>query len=268
MGFKDHFSGQAGAYSAYRPRYPKSLFALLASRADGHALAWDCATGNGQAALGLASHFRRVIATDASKAQIEKAQRHERIRYCVATAENAGIRSHTVDLVVVAQALHWFDFPAFFQEVERVLKPGGLLAVWTYSLMHITPEIDEVIRHFYREIVGPFWPPERKHTENGYRDIALPYNALPVPPLAMHSMWGLDAVLGYIGTWSAVQRYRMQQGTDPLAPLRLALTALWQPASTPKPVRWPLSLQMNQKSADTCDSGHERGAADSAARRP
>ena len=166
MTFKDHFSKLAADYAKFRPRYPRELFEYLGNVAPSRALAWDCGTGNGQAAVGLASVFDRVIATDASETQITNAQPHERVEYRTAPAESSGIASETVDLIMVAQALHWFDLDRFYDEVRRVLKKNSVLAASAYNLLHVEPAIDEVINRYYYEVVGSFWLPERKLVEN------------------------------------------------------------------------------------------------------
>ena len=158
--FKDHFSAQAGAYVKYRPGYPNELFKHLASLAPARELAWDCATGTGQAALGLVNHFDKVIATDASAKQISNAIPHEKIDYRVAPAEHAPIADNAVDLVVVAQALHWFETASFFAETKRVLKDRGIIAVWSYNLLRASPEVDAIIDDFYENTLGEYWPPE------------------------------------------------------------------------------------------------------------
>lgn len=159
MRFKDHFSGHAGQYARFRPRYPEALFSYLALLAPVREFAWNCATGNGQAAIGLAAHFERVIATDASSQQIESAEPHARVEYRVAPAENSRLPADSIDLVTAAQALHWFDIPAFFAEAQRVLKPGGVTAVWAYNLLRISPEVDALVNRFYLETTAAFWPP-------------------------------------------------------------------------------------------------------------
>jgi ubiquinone/menaquinone biosynthesis C-methylase UbiE len=173
MTFKDHFSRQAADYAKFRPGYPQELFNYLGGIAPSRQLAWDCGTGNGQAAIGLASVFDRVIATDASEKQISNAQPYDRVEYRVAPAENSGIQSGTIDLIMVAQALHWFDLDRFYAEARRVLKSDGILAASAYNLLHIEPAIDEIVNRYYYEVVGPFWPPERKLVEN--------FDHLPLP---------------------------------------------------------------------------------------
>jgi len=241
--FKDHFSGHAGLYSRFRPDYPPTLFRFLAGQAKGHTLAWDCATGNGQAALGLAPYFDNIIATDASNAQLEKAIRAENITYRIAPAEQSGLADASVDLVTVAQALHWFDLDAFYAEVKRVLKPGGILAAWSYNLLQCDPEIDALIKRLYTEIVGPYWPPERAHIETGYRNLPFPFDGQPSPKLAMQADWNQEQLLGYLRTWSAVQRYLNERGSDPLSLIEQELCDAWGDPGKKRRLRWPLTLR-------------------------
>lgn len=241
--FPDHFSGQAGDYARFRPGYPAHLFAWLAGAAPGRERAWDCGTGSGQAARGLAEHFREVVATEPSAAQLAHAAPHPRVRYVRAVAESAPLRAASVDLVAVAQALHWFDLDRFYGEVRRVARPGALLAVWTYGLARVSPAVDGAVRHFYEAVVGPYWPPERRHVESGYRTLPFPFDELAPPPLESVHEWTLADLLGFLRSWSAVGRYRTARGEDPVAAATPALTAAWGDPSVPRPVRWPLALR-------------------------
>src|SRR6516162_9938876 len=159
--------------------------------------AWDCGAGNGQAAVELAAVFDRVIATDASEKQIANAQSHERVEYRVAVAENSGIGSETIDLTMVAQALHWFDLDRFYAEARRVLKPDGILAASAYNLLHIEKAIDEVVNRNHYEVVGPFWPPERRLVEQ-FADLPFPFQEIDTPKFEMKASWDLDHLVGYL----------------------------------------------------------------------
>lgn len=247
MSFKDHFSGHADAYSQARPTYPPALFAWLSSQTSGHELAWDCGTGNGQAAVGLAERYDRVIGSDASAAQIAQAPGHPKITWRVAEEVDSGLADGTADIATAAQSLHWFDTDAYFAEVRRALKPGGLLAVWSYGLLQIAPEIDAVINSFYKEEVGRFWPPERRLVETGYRGIPFPFAEFTPPQFLMESRLNLTGVLAYIGTWSAVQRYQREVGADPMLTLRDRLTGLWGDVAATRPVAWPLAMRVGRK---------------------
>ncbi|MFO0981467.1 MAG: class I SAM-dependent methyltransferase [Planctomycetota bacterium] len=244
MSFKDHFSGHAARYAGARPDHPAALFAWLAGQCVGRDRAWDAACGNGQAAVALAAHFASVFATDPSAAQIEHALGHPRVSYRVERAEQCSLAAASVDLVTIAQALHWLEVEPFYREVRRVLKPRGVIAAWSYALMRITPAIDRLITHLHDELLGPHWPAERRHVLNGYREIPFPFAPIAAPSFAMRHEWALDRVLAYLGTWSAVPRCRQATGRDPLADLLPALTAAWGSPQAPRHIEWPVSLKV------------------------
>jgi SAM-dependent methyltransferase len=241
--FRDHFASAAPAYAAFRPRYPAPLFAALADCAPGRHLAWDCATGSGQAAIGLAEHFAEVVATDASAAQLAAALAHPRVRYRQAPADASGLAPQSVELVTVAQALHWLDRPAFYAEARRVLAPAGVVAVWCYGLLELGPGLDEPIRAFYEQTVGPYWPPERALVDSGYRTVDFPFAELALPSVAMQAELTLAELGGYLGTWSAVLRYRAARGHDPVPSLLDRLAAPWGGPERRRTARWPLAVR-------------------------
>ncbi|MEJ2363527.1 MAG: class I SAM-dependent methyltransferase [Deltaproteobacteria bacterium] len=246
MNFKDFFSTQASEYTRYRPHYPAALFKYLAELTTDHQLAWDCATGNGQAALGLTNYFEKVIATDASPKQIANATTHERITYIVAPAEGTEIISGSVDLIVVAQALHWFNFDKFYAEARRVSKPGGVLAVWSYSLLRITPAIDRLVDKFYTEVVGPFWPAERKFVDHKYQSISFPFEESTSPTFNMEVNWSIEHLLGYIGTWSSVLKFKEQNKADPLEDFARDLKKIWGRPEAERMIRWPINMRVGR----------------------
>jgi ubiquinone/menaquinone biosynthesis C-methylase UbiE len=246
MTFKDHFSAQASDYAKFRPGYPSELFEYLGSVAPSRTLAWDCATGNGQAAVELAEVFDRVIATDASEKQITNAQRYVRVEYRVATAENSSLQSGTVDLIMVAQALHWFDLPRFYEEVRRVLKADGVFAASAYLFAQIEPAIDAVVKYYYSEVVGSFWAPERKLVEN-FAEILFPFQKIDAPKFEMTAQWNLDQLVGYLRTWSATQRFIAATQRDPLDEIAHELRDAWGTPSQPRQVVWPLTLLVGTK---------------------
>ncbi|WP_321392979.1 class I SAM-dependent methyltransferase [Emcibacter sp.] len=214
--FKDHFSTQSDSYGKFRPEYPEKLFEYLASLGPGRDLVWDCACGTGQASRSLAHYFDQVMATDGSRRQIDNARGPDNVTFQVALAHQSPLADHSADLVTVAQALHWFDLEAFYREVRRVVKPGGHIAVWSYAVTSVSPEIDETIGELYNGLIGSYWPPERAHVEKGYKDLAFPFEALQVPDLAMSVQWNFEQLMGYFGSWSAVARYKDALGHDPL----------------------------------------------------
>ena len=246
MSFPDHFSGVAAQYAANRPRYPDALFVWLAALAPARTLAWDAGCGNGQAATGLATHFARVIATDASSQQIANAEPNPRVAYGVCGETNPALADHSVDLVTVAQALHWFNRPRFYTEAERVLTHAGVLAVWSYDLAEIDPAIDAVVYPWYHDTLGSYWPAERAHVESQYRDIGFPYSVLATPSFDMSVQWTRAHFIAYLHTWSAVKEYAILTGGDAMQLVRPALERAWPDAVT-KRVRWPLTLLVGRK---------------------
>ena len=248
MSFKDHFSGLAAQYSAFRPSYPPVLFDYLAQLCRERKKAWDCACGNGQATLALARHFGAIIATDASPQQLAAAPPHPNVTYRVAPAEDSGIDSNSVDLVTVAQALHWFDLDPFYGEAQRVLVPSGVLAAWTYGVLHVEGDaVDALMQEFYHAIVGPYWPPERQLVENGYRGLAFPFAEISPPPFNMEVRWERAHLLGYLRSWSATGRYVEDKGVDPVAALEKRLELLWVDARAVRKVCWPIALRVGRK---------------------
>jgi ubiquinone/menaquinone biosynthesis C-methylase UbiE len=246
MTFKDHFSKQSADYAKFRPRYPRELFEYLASISPTRHFAWDCATGNGQAAVGLASVFDRVLATDASEKQIANAQRHERVEYRVAPAEESKLKLTSVDLVMVAQALHWLDFSRFYDEVRRVLKTDGVFAASAYLFAQIEPAIDAAVKWYYSEVVGSFWAPERKLVED-FAEIPFPFQKIDAPKFEMTAQWNLDQLVGYLRTWSATQRFMAATQRDPLEEIADKLRNAWGETKQTRRVIWPLTLLVGIK---------------------
>lgn len=243
--FKDHFSGHAADYSRYRPdAYPAAMFKALAALSPDRERAWDCATGNGQAAVGLAEFFDSVEATDASDRQIAVAAPHPSIRYSVAPAERSGLPDQSVALVSVAQALHWFDLPRFYAEVRRVAKPRALLACVCYMRCSVNCEVDAATERLYNDILGDaYWPPERKHVERGYSDLPFPFTEVEVPRFQMEVQWNLEGYIGYLRSWSATQSYIKKNGADPLRLIGDELLQGWGQPNVTRSVLWPMTVR-------------------------
>jgi SAM-dependent methyltransferase len=243
--FKDHFSGHAADYSRYRPgAYPDAMFKALAALAPDRDCVWDCATGNGQAALGLAAHFARVEATDASDKQIAAAAPHPRIHYSVAPAERSGLADGSVALITVAQALHWFDLSAFYAEVRRVAKPEAVLACSCYMRCSVDPGVDAATERLYNGILGDaYWPPERKHVERGYADLDFPFTEVALPGFNMEVLWSLEGYVGYLRSWSATQAYIKKNGKDPLELVGEELLQAWGDPATSRKILWPMTIR-------------------------
>ncbi len=246
LNFEDHFSQQSQLYAKYRPQYPAEIYAYLASLAPGRSLAWDCGTGNGQAALGLAMYFDNVHATDASAEQTSLAYPHEKVAYHVEPAEHVSLADSSVDLVTVAVAIHWFNFDEFYREVKRVLKPNGILAAWTYNSVEISTEIDSLIWHYYSDIVGEYWPERIRYLEQRYETIPFPFEEITPPSFAMEISWNLIQLAGFLDSWSATQRYKSQKGRHPLEEIWQQLLAAWGDERETRLVRWPLHFRIGR----------------------
>lgn len=246
MSFKDRFSRQAATYAAHRPRYPDSLFAFLHAALPRHELAWDAGTGNGQAAQGLASSFREVVASDPSPRQLQNAQAPENVRFMQAAEELPELSPGTVDLITVAQALHWFDRERFYAEVRRVLHPQGGLACWTYNLPRFTPGVDKLVDRFYHEQVGAFWDAERRLVETAYATLDFPFAEEPVPDFEIRTSWTLEHLLGYLRSWSATWNFFQAHGVDPVIEWEPRLLEAWGTPETPREGRWPLTVRLGR----------------------
>jgi len=246
MAFKDHFSGHAALYAKYRPDYPRELYAYLATLTPSRQSALDCATGSGQAAVGLAQHFNQVIATDASIEQLAHSIAHPRVRYVANQAEQPAFKASSFDLVTAAQAAHWFDHERFYAGARHVLRSDGALALWTYGLATVSPDVDALVHDFYENIVGEYWPVERRHVESGYRSLPFPFREVATPPFELQLQWDLESLMGYFATWSAVQRFIKARGQDPLPALRERLLTYWPKPEESRRIVWPLHLRVGR----------------------
>jgi SAM-dependent methyltransferase len=233
--FADHFSAVAAKYAAYRPQLPPAVVDALADRCPSTELAWDAGCGSGQFSVPLARRFARVIATDPAQAQLDAAEPHPRVSYACASAED-GI-AERADLVVAAQAAHWFDWPRWLTAIERSSKPGALVALITYGDV----DVGELVRAYLADVAS-YWPPGREHVDNGYRDLSLPWPAVDIPPIDMVVQWTRDELFGYVTTWSSTNRYVKTNGPDRLARLEAELAASW-PDGERRDVRWPLTIK-------------------------
>ena len=247
MTFKDHFSGHAALYRDARPTYPPALFAQLAALAPSRIACWDAGCGNGQASVALADHFAEVFASDPSAEQIASASTHPRIRYAVERAEHCSLPAASVDLVCIAQALHWLDHPAFYAEVRRVLKPDGVFAAIGYARTRVTPAVDIVYRRLYEDITDAYWPPERALIDQHYATLPFPFERIdpgPLPPMQQH--WQLPQYLAYLESWSAVARYRKQHGHSPLDLVRDDFMRAWGDPDQVRVVEWEMFVLLGR----------------------
>jgi len=242
-GFQDLFSRDAASYARFRPRYPPDLFAWIAGLPAHRRVGWDCATGNGQAATLLAPHFGAVIGSDASREQLGAATRMPGVSYVACYAEQPSLAAASVDLITVAQAFHWLDHGAFYREVDRILAPGGALAIVGYARLVGDSEVTRIVHAFQDGRLGGYWSPERKLVDAGYEGIPIPIDEVAAPPFAIVADLSLPQLLGYIGTWSAVGRYRVMEGQDPMLALAADLAAVWEQPETVRRISWPLFVR-------------------------
>jgi ubiquinone/menaquinone biosynthesis C-methylase UbiE len=245
--FPDHFSKQSSTYAKSRPRYPRELFEWLSNQCAHHRRAWDCATGNGQAALSLTEHFDQVIATDASPNQIRNAFPHPRITYQVATAERSGLADESADLITVGTALHWFNQQAFFAEANRVLTPDGVLAVWSYAGTRGSPVLNAVLDEFAFQTLLEYWSEGAKRNWIGrYKDVLLPFEPIVAPQFFCREEWTFEQLIDYLNSWSAVQTYKDVRGVNPLDQVEPAIRRAW--GHSPRQwLTWELWLKASRK---------------------
>lgn len=243
MKYTNHFGEQSADYLQFRPNYPDSLFDFLSSLVKDHDTAWDCATGSGQAAIPLARYFKTVIATDMNQPQLDEAPKIGNISYYHCTAEKTHIPNDSVDLITVAQALHWFDFTRFYVEVKRVLKPEGVIAAWSYSLGKLNPDLDKIIGKLYHDILGNmYWPKERRYIEEEYKTIPFPFKKLEHPDFTIEKELDFDQLLGYLATWSAVKEYQKRNQVNPLDLIIDELENAWGDPERKLIMHWPIHL--------------------------
>lgn len=244
--FKDHFSSVASAYAAHRPTYPAAVVDYLADAARGRDVVWDAGCGSGQLSTLLAARFARVIATDPSAEQIAQARPHAGVEYRQSSAEASGLEPASVDVATAAQAAHWFDLPRYYAEVRRVVRPGGLVALLAYGVVHVEHELMGVVDRFYWQTLAGFWPQERRIVEDGYRSLPFPFPEVATPPFAITATWSLPELLGYVRTWSAVQAIERAQGGEAYSGFAHALATAWGDADRRRPVRWDLAVRLGR----------------------
>ena len=247
---KNYFAPQAKNYALFRPTYPDSLFAFLADIAPDHLRAWDCGTGNGQAAVSLARHFREVIASDVSSEQLTAAVANPRVSYRCVPAEQSGLEDGSVNLITAAAAVHWFELPAFYNEARRVLSPNGVIALWTYFDMQIDSGIDEALQEFSRVFLRGYWSQRMEYVLALYQNLPFPFHRIKSPEFYCEQSWNLERLLSFIETFSGVKAYIEREGDSPVPRLRQNLAPLWGELNTERCIRWPLSLCVGRLDGD------------------
>lgn len=243
---RNWFDQGGRAYARFRPEYPRELAAYLASAAPDNRLAVDVGCGNGQLTQLLAPYFDRVIGLDPSADQIANAVPNARIHYECAPAERLPVPDASASLVTAAQAAHWFDLPAFYREVRRIAVPGAVVALVSYGVLNLEPALDRRFQAFYRDEIGPYWPPERKLVDTAYATIAFPFEELTPPALEIRLDWHLSEFIGYVLTWSATRSAR-EAGKDALLMAFFDdLAALWGDPDVRRPVSWPINMRIGR----------------------
>lgn len=236
----DHFSSVSTAYATFRPHYPRALFEFISSIAQNHRRAWECGAGSGQATTDLVEYFDEVIATDISAKQIASALPHPRVRWIVSPAESTPIASQSIDLIAVAQALHWFDHKRFNAEVRRVAAPGAAIVAWMYGTPRMEGPVGAALDRLMFEILGTYWPPERNHVIAEYRTIPFPFQRIAAPTLSLEESWPLERIAGYARSWSATVQYRATHADDPVEAFEREARESWTEGE-PRAIVWPLT---------------------------
>lgn len=234
------FDDGGASYAAHRPTYPSQLAEALAAIVPRRRLAVDVGCGNGQLTVLLAQHFDEVIGLDPSADQIANAAPADGVGYRIAPAEATGLDDAGADLITVAQAAHWFDLPAFYAEVRRIAAPGGVLALITYGVVVLEPELRQRFSQLYTDEIGQYWPPERRHVDSGYADLDFPFELIDVPPTAIERDWTLDQFGGYLRTWSAARKAEAAGAGQLIDDYLDDVRAAWGPG--PRRVRWPITV--------------------------
>ncbi|GHD27709.1 class I SAM-dependent methyltransferase [Parahalioglobus pacificus] len=237
-----HFTAGGERYAQFRPHYPAALAQALAALAPAKRIAVDIGCGSGQLTTLLAPHFERVIGVDPSESQLASAHQHAGVSYHCAPAENTGLPEHSADLITVAQAAHWFDLPAFCNEVRRIASPGAALALISYGVPYIEDPINAIFQKGYWQDVYRFWSPERRHVETGYADLNLPFNPLAAPDHDCRASLSLAGLIGYITTWSAYATAQKAGDTTAFEQFFESLSRAWGDAGE-KTVVWPVSVK-------------------------
>jgi SAM-dependent methyltransferase len=239
------FSALAARYASFRPHYPAALSGALAERCTRHDVAVDLGCGSGQLTTDLAPHFARVVGVDPSQPLLDAAPTLANVEYRCAAAEATGLPAASADLVVAAQAAHWFDWPRFVAEVARIARPGALVALVSYGVQRLEGDAMLAIDR-YRAAIAAYWPAGREHVENGYRDLVLPWPAVEAPAIEMVESWTRAELVGYVSSWSATHRLVKRVGSAAFDAFVAELTATW-PDDERRSVRWPLAIKLARR---------------------
>jgi ubiquinone/menaquinone biosynthesis C-methylase UbiE len=247
MRYIHHFGEKSSEYLQYRPTYPDQLFQYLYGMTEEANLVWDCGTGNGQSAIALSHYFKKVIASDINQPQLDQAIKKDNIHYCCFSAENAALSDSIVDMITVAQALHWLDLEIFYQEVKRVSHQTSFIAAWCYSLGTFQKEVDEIIQKLYADILGDqYWPKERQYIDKKYQTIYFPFQRIQTPTFMMTKHVNLMELIGYLNTWSAIKEYQRLNHSNPIHLVMDDLKESWGDPIKKQEIGWPIHLLLGR----------------------
>ena len=237
------FAHDAAGYAAARPTYPPQLFDWLAELAPARDCAWDAGCGSGQATVPLAQRFARVLASDFAAEQIAQAPKLANVEWKVCAAESIEIVPSSLDLAIAATAVHWFDLPRFYTQLQRALKPQGVFAAFGYGAMQVDEALRDAVRRAFAPL-KPYWSAGNQQVLSGYVDLPFPFDEIEAPPYTIELDWTLGEMLAYASTWSALRRYAAETGDDLLAQAGVQLEPLWSDAQR---VRMPLALRVGRR---------------------
>ena len=235
--WNDHFSDNAAGYFDNRFAYPSAFYRTMAQHSPATNMVWDCGAGSGQASLALAREYDQVIASDASAEQVRHATRHQRVDYRVEQVEACSLTDHSADAVLAAQAVHWFDLDGFYQQVQRVLRPGGLIVLSTYAFPRADSKTEEIIQDLVKNL-RPWWPEATHHPFSRYESLAFPFEAVDFPAFECKMAWTLTDLLNFLATWSGVSRAIAANGPGIIEDLKIALEPVW--GTSIRKIVWPI----------------------------
>lgn len=241
---KDLFSEQSKSYFNARPNYSEEIIAQILLSVPERQMAWDVGAGSGQFTQLVSPYFSHVLATDISENQLQHAPQFNNVRYAVQSANHSGLMAHVVDLITVAQAIHWFDFEYFYKEVRRVLKPDGILAVIGYGLIQIQDQtLNAKVQQLYHQTLKGYWDTERRYIDELYQSIPFPFQEIATPQLELNYVWTAQQLFEYLMTWSAVQHYERKTGHSALTEIADDLKAYCDRSIS---VAFPVLLRLGQ----------------------
>ncbi len=187
-----------------------------------------------------------MIGLDPSADQLAHATKHAHVDYIQSPAEKLPLPDNQADLVTAAQAAHWFDLPKFYSEAKRISHADAHIALVSYGVMQFDRDIEARFQKFYWQDIAPYWPPERRLVDEGYKTIDFPFQEINAPKISIRKTWNLEETLGYISTWSAVRKLREEGKTEILLTFSEELTRLWGSPERTREVSWPVNMRVGK----------------------